>query len=87
MFICPSCSGKSKQLIVPPDGLSIKCGGCYQRGVVSNTNLHMVVQTYVHKGVKKNMTYGKAWEIDHRGKSPDDPKKIINLKTGKEAQY
>lgn len=84
---CPSCGAETSRLIGCHNLQRVVCtnchGDCKGQQVPGNANLG---QTLDSDG-KTRVTYGKAWEIKNRGLSKDDGKTIINLKTGKPAEY
>lgn len=101
-FNCYKCKQPTNRLIAPPGeyGKHNKAEGakdsgvlygpcCYAQRKYSNANLHSVVDKYqdTKTGKVKRITYGKAWEIENRTISKDDPTKTINRVTGREAQY
>lgn len=100
-FTCPNCKAETNKLIAPPgsegkrnkaegtEGGKLFCPGCYTMHKYSNTNLHQIVDKFEHSktGKVRRITHGKAWEIENRTISKDDPKVVINRVTGREAQY
>ena len=84
---CPSCGAETSKLIGCNELRRVVCPQCHYNCMgdkkFDNYNL---CQTMDSDG-KTRVTYGKAWEIKNRGLSPDDRKTVINLKTGKPAEY
>lgn len=83
MLTCPACGTETRQLVIPDQG-NLGCRSCTQRkSVPYNVNLG---QTWT-RDEKTRLTTGKAWELENRIQSPDDPKVYINRITGRETQY
>ncbi len=86
MLDCPICKNEVNQLVIPPEGKKFGCRPCVykDRKPTKSYNVNLG-QTYLSDGVTR-ISVGKAWEIEQRVVSPDDPKVIINRKTGRETQ-
>lgn len=86
-FDCPSCGVKAARLIIFENPRKLGCDSCgTPKRPATNVNLGQTANYYVKKdGSRGRMTVGKAWEIEHRSLSPDG--RVINSKTGKEAQF
>lgn len=85
MFNCPSCSKETKRLIGNHEQKKVGCPDCMQEHKIMPCNLHEIVaQT---SDGKHRVTRGKQSEIDNRTISRDDGLTVINMKTGREAQY
>lgn len=88
MLSCPSCGAETSKVTGCDKLQRVVCTLCHGncRGAVALGNVNLG-QTLVKDKTGTRVTYGKAWEIDHRILSPDDGKTIINSSTGKPAQY
>ena len=87
-FDCPNCKKPSDKLVIYESPKKfLGCPACgIKKATRYNVHLGQVVDVYPRKdGTTGKITYGKNWEINNRGLSPDG--RVINTKTGKDAQY
>jgi hypothetical protein len=88
-FECHTCKSQTNKLIIPESGEKLVCPNCHvSRQVNGNVRLGQTNDKWVdQKGTKHFISEGKKWEMDNRVISKDDPRVVVNQKTGKETQY
>ena len=96
-FNCYACQGETPRLYASgcKDGMLLcyDCLGHIPRGQGPDYTLNQSLETWTHRNkrsgklINHKLTKGKAFEIENRRISLDDGYSVINVKTGKPAQY